>query len=320
MALTLRQLRYFVAIADAGAVARAAQKLNVAQSALSLHVSEAEAELGVKLLERRPRGIALTAAGQRLYEHASSILSALGKAEHDVKTFTEVASGPVSVGLSHTAAAAASLAIMQTIRERCPKVHLTIVEGLSPSLTERVLSSTLDFALVFNPSSDRRLRRESLLEEELYLVGHRDIIGRTSEPIAFADIPQDSVLGLDASPASRSIIQAQILRNQIAPNPRLEIDSLNAMRKALEGRLGCAILARSTVGDELAAKRVHARRIIEPTLSRTLSLISLTDHPQTRAFIESRELLIRVILDSVQNRTWPAKGMLGKHRRPESAR
>src|SRR5215471_2887745 len=206
MALTLRQLRYFVAIADAGAVARAAQKLNVAQSALSLHVSEAEAELGVKLLERRPRGIALTAAGQRLYEHASSILSALGKAEHDVKTFMEVASGPVSVRISHTAAAA--LTIMQTFLESCPKVHLIIVEGLSPSLTERVLSSTLDFALVFNPSLDRRLRRESLLEEELYLVGHRDIIGRTSEPIAFADIPQNSVLGLDAFPASRSIIEA----------------------------------------------------------------------------------------------------------------
>ena len=320
MALTLRQLRYFVAIADAGAVARAAQKMNVAQSALSLHVSEAEADLGVKLLERRPRGIALTPAGQRLYEHASSILSALGKAEHDVKTFTEVASGPVSVGLSHTAAAASSLAIMQTVRESCPKVHLIIVEGLSPSLTERVLASTLDFALVFNPSLDRRLRHESLLEEELYLVGHRDIIGKSSEPIAFADIPQDSVLGLDAFPASRSIIEAQILRNQIAPNPRLEIDSLNAMRKALEGRLGCAILARSTVGDELAAKKVHARRIIEPTLNRTLSLISLTDHPQTRAFIEIRELLIRVILDAVQNRTWPAKGMLGKRGRLESAR
>jgi LysR family nitrogen assimilation transcriptional regulator len=92
------------------------------------------------------------------------------------------------------------------------------------------------------------------------------------------------------------------------------------MRKALEGRLGCAILARSTVGDELAAKKVHARRIIEPTLNRTLSLISLTDHPQTRAFIEIRELLIRVILDAVQNGIWPAKETLGKRGRLGSAR
>jgi len=86
------------------------------------------------------------------------------------------------------------------------------------------------------------------------------------------------------------------------------------MRKALEGRLGCAVLARSTVGDELAAKKVHARRIIEPTLNRTLSLISLTDHPQTRAFIEVRELLIRIILEAVHTRQWPAKAIFDKRR------
>ena len=81
MALGLRQLRYFIAIADAGVLSRAAETLNVAQSALSHHVAALETDLGVKLLERRPRGIALTAAGRRLYEHASAVLSALGKAE-----------------------------------------------------------------------------------------------------------------------------------------------------------------------------------------------------------------------------------------------
>ena len=95
MALGLRQLRYFIAIADAGALSRAAETLNVAQSALSHHVAELEAELGIKLLERRARGVALTTAGRRLDQHAAAILAALGKAAADVKTFTEAASGPV---------------------------------------------------------------------------------------------------------------------------------------------------------------------------------------------------------------------------------
>jgi len=88
VALGLRQLRYFIAIADAGVLSRAAETLNVAQSALSHHVAALETDLGVKLLERRPRGMALTAAGRRLYEHASAVLSALGKAEEDVRTYT----------------------------------------------------------------------------------------------------------------------------------------------------------------------------------------------------------------------------------------
>src|SRR5262245_39897323 len=129
MPLGLRQLRYFIAIADMGAISRAAEALSVAQSALSHHVAELEAELGVKLLERRPRGVTLTAAGRRLYEHAGSIVSALRHAEADVKTFTEEASGPIKIGMSHTAIAAASLQLMQAVRHDCPHVHMTIFEG-----------------------------------------------------------------------------------------------------------------------------------------------------------------------------------------------
>src|SRR3954447_19204692 len=99
VALGLRQLRYFIAIADAGVLSRAAETLNIAQSALSHHVAALEADLGVKLLERRPRGVALTAAGQRLYEHARAVLASLGKAEEDIRTFNEAAAGPVSLGL-----------------------------------------------------------------------------------------------------------------------------------------------------------------------------------------------------------------------------
>ncbi|KWV48438.1 hypothetical protein AS156_18340 [Bradyrhizobium macuxiense] len=318
MTLSLRQLRYFVAIADSGAFARAAETLNIAQSALSHHVSEIETELGVTLLDRRPRGIMLTPAGRRLYEHAGAILSAMTKAEIDVKTFTEVAAGPVAIGLSHTAGAVSALPIMQSVGTACPDVHLTINEGLSPHLTEQVLSGALDFALVFNPSNDARLEREALLKEELFLVGRVEIIGRSHSPVAFPDIPQGAVLGL-TPPTSRAIIQAQILRNQIKPSPKLEIDSLNIMRTALEAGLGCAILARSTVGADLLKNGVHARRIIGPTLTRELSLISLAEHPQTRAFTEVRKILREVVLQEAKSGRWPAEVIDQARKRPGKA-
>jgi LysR family nitrogen assimilation transcriptional regulator len=308
MSLSLRQLRYFVAIANAGAFARAAETLNIAQSALSHHMSEIEAELEVKLLDRRPRGIALTPAGQRLYEHAGAILSAMHRAEIDVKTFTEVATGPVLIGFSHTAAAVSALPIMRSIGEACPKVHLTVSEGLSPNLTDQVLSGALDFALVFNPSNDARLERDPLLKEELFLVGRTEIIGKSTAPVAFADIPQGAVLGL-TPPTSRAIIQPQILRSQITPSAKLEIDSLNVMRIALEAGLGCAILARSTLGMDLFEHRVHARRIVAPTLTRDLHLIMLAEHPQTRAFMEVRQLVKQALADEVKSGRWPAESL-----------
>lgn len=305
MSLGFRQLRYFVAVAEAGAISRAAQTLNIAQSAISLHIAECEATLGVALFERRPRGVVLTAAGRHLHAHAKAILTALDKAETDVKNFTELPSGPVSLGLSYTVAGAASLPIMQTINTECPDIHLAVSEGLSPSLTQRVLAGTLDCAVVYNPPDDTRLIRVHLLDEELFLVGQKRLIGRSQTPVAFADIPQNLVLGLNPVPASRAIINAQILRNQITPHPRLEIDSLNALRQALVAGLGCAIIARSTIAAELAAGRLHARRIVDPPLTRALKIVALADRPQTRALAEVTRLLREVFEEEVKSNRWP---------------
>ena len=313
MALGLRQLRYFIAIADAGALSRAAERLNVAQSALSHHISEMERSLDTKLFERRARGVNLTAAGTRLYEHASAILSAIEKAEADVRSLTEEASGPVSVGLSHTAISVVSIDVMKAVREQYPKVFLTLVEGLSPSLIERVMSGNLDMAVCYNPPKDGRITSEPLLEEDLFLVGRTDVIGRSVSPMAFVDIPQGMVLGLNPVPASRAIIQAQILRNQISTSQTLEIDSLAAMRKALEAGLGCAILAKSSVQAELAEKRVHARRIVNPVLTRTLAIVTLSERPQTRSFCEVGRVVSEVVTHAAANGSWPNK----KHYRPK---
>jgi LysR family transcriptional regulator, nitrogen assimilation regulatory protein len=318
VALGLRQLRYFIAIADAGVLSRAAEALNVAQSALSHHIAALETDLGVKLLERRPRGIALTAAGLRLYEHASAVLSALGKAEEDVRTYNEAATGPVCVGFSHTAIALVALDVMQAVRNNAPGVHMTVIEGLSPALIERVLSGTVDLALAYNPPKDSRFVVEPLLDEDLYLIGQPSLIGRSSSPIAFSAIPQGSVLGLNPLPASRAIIQTHLLRNQIVPSNTLEIDSLSALRMALEAGLGCAILSRATVLADLTAQRYHARRIIDPPMTRTLALISLADRPQTKAFLEVRKTVIEVVHAAIDEKRWPAKGNERRSRRGAS--
>ncbi|WP_065755045.1 LysR substrate-binding domain-containing protein [Bradyrhizobium paxllaeri] len=109
-------------------------------------------------------------------------------------------------------------------------------------------------------------------------------------------------------PASRAIIQTQVLRNQIIPSDTLEVDSLSALRMALEAGLGCAILARASVLADLAAGKYHARRIIDPPLTRALALVSLVDRPLTKAFLEVRKTMIEVVRSAVSTGRWPAKG------------
>jgi LysR family nitrogen assimilation transcriptional regulator len=302
--LTLRQLRYFVAIGEHGALSHAAQTLNIVQSALSHHLAQLEAELGVQLIERRARGIVLTPAGQRLYQHACSIISSTLKAEEDVRTFSERLEGSVTIGLAHTAAAIGSLPLMQAVRLTYPGI-LTIQEGLSINLTRSVLSGEVDIALVYNPQEDSRLDLLPLLKEQMYLVGRAELIGADSSPVRFSEMPQHPVLGPNMPSALRAIIDSSVLRSRIKPSEVLKIDSLTAMTLALENGMGWSILARASVRDSLAANRLHARRIIEPEVNRMLALASLSDRPKTRSFEAMQKLLAGVISAEVKEGRWP---------------
>jgi len=77
---------------------------------------------------------------------------------------------------------------------------------------------------------------------------------------------------------------------------------------ALEAGLGCAILSRATVLADPAAERYHARRIVDPPMTRSLGLISLAERPQTKAFVEVRKTVVEVVRAAINEKRWPAKG------------
>ena len=121
-----RQLRYFAAVYEQGNVSRAADICNVAQSALSHHVANLEAEFGTPLFVRQPRGMEPTAAGERLYEHAKLILKAINAAEKDIRQSGEDVSGDIAIGMAYSATKAIGLSMMKTVIARYPKIKLSL--------------------------------------------------------------------------------------------------------------------------------------------------------------------------------------------------
>ena len=97
-----RQLRYFIAVYEQRNLSRAADQVNVAQSALSHHMSNLEAEFATPLFERKSRGMEPTAAGERLYEHARIILRAMAEAEAEVRQGARVIAGEISIGMANS--------------------------------------------------------------------------------------------------------------------------------------------------------------------------------------------------------------------------
>ncbi|MCF8481769.1 MAG: LysR family transcriptional regulator, partial [Rhodospirillum sp.] len=184
--LDVRRLRYFVAVCDLGSFSKAGRYLNVAQSALSHHVSTLEGDLGVQLLMRQSRGVVRTEAGGRLYDHAKGILHSLEQAELDVRSLVTKAIGPVMAGLSYTVMEAIGLSFMRRMVQTLPDIKLRLLEGHSEILHQWMLLGQLDLALGFSQPADDRLDAVPILEEELVCIGTHDLLGGEG-PIPFAD-------------------------------------------------------------------------------------------------------------------------------------
>ena len=304
--LDLRELCYFLAIADAGALSQAARTLNIAQSAVSHHLAALEAKLGVPLVERHARGVTLTAAGHRLHQHARTIIAALARAEGEVKAFSEEPAGPVSLGLSHTVTYRAALPLMRALKAERPGIMLGLIEAMSVPLAGRLLAGDLDLAVLYNPPEDTRLSCTAILEEDLHLVGRPDLLDSRQEPIPFAEVLDYPLIMPHPSETSRALIENFYLRDQL-PSRIMEFDSLFAITHALAEGIGCSVLAKSTVREALESGALTARRIVNPEVKRTLYAAALRDRPHTRAAEELRRILLAVLADEVSSGRWDAR-------------
>jgi len=309
--MDLRQLRYFSAIIEHGTLSQAAENLRVASSALSHHLGNLEGELGVRLFERKPRGMEPTAAGYRLNEHAKQILRAFAAAETDVREAGGEISGAVSVGMAFSAVKAIGVALAQRVLTDYPRVELALTESLSGATLLNLMASDVDLALVYNPPSDAALRVRPVLEERMVCVGKREIIGDTDDPISFGELLELPMILLRQGISARAIIDDANLLKKIESRARLQMNSVQAIAGSLEAGLGCVIGTKLFMHDQLISGALHFRPIKEPELSRTLYVCELAARPPTFALEAIRDLILELVSDAVKDGRWEARLLAG---------
>jgi LysR family nitrogen assimilation transcriptional regulator len=320
--IDLRRLRYFIEIAQAGAISRAAARLEIAQSALSHQVAALEEELGVRLLVRRARGVHLTEAGERFLGHARGVLRAVEQAEHDVRSLSRDASGPVAVGLSHTAIEAVAGPLMSRMTAQAPRVALRVAEGLSTTLRQWILSGEIDIALGFLDCADSRIESVALLEEELVCVGLPRFFARGAREIGLDALRRLPLILPARSAALPALLGDSPTRDALAASVRFEVESLSALKAAVRLGLGCTLLSRPVVAREVADGEFLAPRVVEPTLARTLYLLTSRLRMESRAVAETRRHLADALNEVRASGGWPSRALpgLARIRRPLPAR
>ncbi|MCG7507937.1 LysR substrate-binding domain-containing protein [Mesorhizobium retamae] len=202
MAFTLRQLQFFVAVADQGSVSRAAQKLSISQSSVTEAIKELESDLGVELFERHSRGLNITHKGHQFLRHATKILSDVSDARRTFLGEQEQTTGQLQLGVTSLVAGYVLSDILARYRRAYPGVDITAIEDNGDYLEHLLVGGKLDVAvMVISNLRDRTALQSEILEVSAYRLwmplGHRltgaDIIGVgdiVSEPLIMLTIDE----------------------------------------------------------------------------------------------------------------------------------
>jgi LysR family nitrogen assimilation transcriptional regulator len=283
-AVDLKQLEYFVRVAELGSFTRAAIALDVAQPALSRQVRLLEVELRQNLLTRNGRGAAPTEAGKLLLEHGRGILHQVQRAREELGRVRGALAGRVAIGLPPSVAKAMAVPLVREFRQRMPDATLSISEGLSYSMHESLATGRLDIALLYNASPSPDIELTPLLEEPLYLVQRHT--GKGSPPARPRAIPLQGVASLplvipSRPNAIRMLVEGEMANLGCRPNVALEIDGVAAILDLVEDGAGSAVLSRNAVATSARPGAFSMRPISAPHLRSKLLIAMSSQRPAT---------------------------------------
>ena len=270
--MELRQLRYLLALAEERHFTRAAAREHIAQPALSQQIRRLEDEIGLALVQRTTRRVALTEAGELLVARARRILAEVDAAQTELQGLRGVQTGHVTVGAMHTMGPVDVSLALAIFHERHPGVELTVREQSSEELAEMLRVDELDLAFlsVTERIESHGLGLQQLVCEELVAVlptNHR--LARRRR-VRMAELSDEEFISYRDGSRLREVLVSAGRAAGYEPRVTLESNESQRIRRLVARGLGVAILPRSDAegpGDEIAVVT-----LISPGLTRDITL------------------------------------------------
>ena len=279
--MEMQQLRYFVAVADAGKVTAAARDLHVAQPSVSKQLRKLETELGAPLFERGKTGVALTAAGRILLPWAKRVLTDLEGARSDVAGLASLERGRLSIGATPSLSTVLLPRVLAAFHSEHPGITLNILEAGSGDLVERLAMGGLDVALVILPVPREELFDTTpLLREELVLaVAKRHPLAKRKS-VRVSELRGVPLVMFREGYDLRSATIAACEQAGFHPTFAIEGAEMDGVLRMAAAGVGVAVVPRMVVekGGPLVAVR-----LAQPTLMRSVGVAFRRDRQHSRA-------------------------------------
>jgi LysR family transcriptional regulator, nitrogen assimilation regulatory protein len=263
--MNLKQLEYFVQVAELGSFSKAAVVLDVAQPALSRQVRGLETELHQQLFVRNGRGVALTDAGKRLFDHSVTVLQLVSHAREDLGASRDEPVGRVTIGLPPSIGRQLTLPLIDRFKKQLSAARLAIVEGLSTHIVEWVTTGRIDIGLVYNPEAQPGLEIAPLLQEPLGLVSRASKAKRKrAAPLPMKELSRYPLIVPERVHAMRRLLETQAVLAGIKLDIAWEVSSVPSIIDLVCAGYGHAVLTASGVATSARASELVMRRLVEP--------------------------------------------------------
>jgi len=296
----IRQLRYFVTVAEAKSFTKAATSLQVAQPAIGVQIRKLEETLGVKLLVRHSRGVETTEAGAVLVARAQSLLQDFDQICQEVADVGGKPSGRVVVGMTKTVMHLAAARLTKSCEENYPSIDLVPTENMSKQVMQGLIDHSLDLGLAFTLGQDPRLETRPLAIEALMFaapVGHPAIKGRKT--IHLKEVLEHAIIVPSKTSPFRQGVERAAKEADIVPRIAYETNSVSMIKDLVCNDVGCAIVSYGSVISEVQTGQLGALRITDPEITRTLYLSYSKTRVQSKAMLAVRDAALSVIDDLI---------------------
>ena len=289
--ITLKQLRYFDALARLGHFGRAADECAISQPALSMQIRELEEELAAPLFERGPRNIWLTGFGQEFAARARDILRSVDELDDLARAARDRLAGRLRIGVIPTVAPYLLPAIIGDLTRMNADLDIHVRETVTSKLLHELLEGRLDTAVVALPVSEPSLTEVALFEENFVLVRPSEDDGKpVPSPEALREM---RLLLLEEGHCFRD--QALSFCNMHAALPRELLDgsSLSTLVQMVGAGIGVTLIPEMAVDVETRSASVSIARFHDPEPSRTIGMVWRKSSPLSKQLLEIAELVRR---------------------------
>src|SRR6266481_9496226 len=289
ISVTLRQLRYFDALARHGHFGRAAEACAISQPALSMQIKEMEEALGGLLLERSARQVALTRFGEQLSQRVRDILRSVDELGDFARASRDRLAGRLRIGMIPTIAPYLLPKIIGNLTRIHPELDIQVRETLTPKLIRELAEGRLDTAIVALPVSEPSLTEVALFSENFLLVRSRKDEGT---PVPSSEMLREMrLLLLEEGHCFRDQALSFCKTQSLQPREMLDANSLSTLVQMVSAGIGVTLIPEMAVPVETRSASVSVARLKNPQPSRTVGMIWRKTSPLASQFLQFAEVV-----------------------------